>query len=629
MKKYVGRLISLVLILMLLCGTMAGCGQLIKPQNDQTEKENNTESEITGVSEAELSWLVGNVVTLDESVGVLDEPETVSMMIPSDITEADYDWLFGVHVSENGVYYVEPDPEALGRGYIEFDIIHHSKVYIARPDADTCKEMWAKKAATAIVTKGIVRSSAEQTLGEIVDEAMEKLGLDKDSYGGVITRYILSQDTKGEILTAMVDGNTETLCAKLSSYTAEYLCGKFGVQGAGNIVDIAAAGSSSDNENVAQATVAISKEILKKAFPVIDVTSKVADLTTSMADVWANSSIDEAYELIYKKKVDANGKIIDSEWDVLYVSVSGASRWLQTKGIDEEALRERFEQRYLNEKKIAEKQKELEKLIDSFIEDELLKRGSYGFSYSMSLTDRLNSLYSAREMLREMFTENGQLKKGDLYLKTDNEFLNYVLSQWMLYGTTERYKFYEWAREVGILEKPVVKENYAWVLVDTIVDVNQSVGSEFWPDTFSGSAGSHQCTHKYSDKGKIKMNTSFSATCSNPPKIINDGDTVKLTINMSCSGSCSVKDEIYWPASEWAWIRWEEPGIAPGYTKGGPKFKDANGNDEFAVIVEVDENLSAEVSMKITAGSEGQREAIYFVALGSQTQWVYEWKAVK
>lgn len=132
MKKYVGRLISLLLIPALLWGTMVGCRK--------SEKENDTESVIIGTSDGELTqlagekeheWLVGEVVILDESVGVLDEPETVSMMIPSDITEADYDWLFGVHVSDEGIYYAEPDPEALGRGYIEFDILHHSEVYIA------------------------------------------------------------------------------------------------------------------------------------------------------------------------------------------------------------------------------------------------------------------------------------------------------------------------------------------------------------------------------------------------------------------------------------------------------------------------------------------------------------------
>ena len=76
-------------------------------------------------------------------------------------------------------------------------------------------------------------------------------------------------------------------------------------------------------------------------------------------------------------------------------------------------------------------------------------KGSNGYPTTV---EKLNSLLSMREMLREMLTKNGKFMRGADFT-SDEIFLNAALCQWVINGRENRAAFYDWLRKQGILPK--------------------------------------------------------------------------------------------------------------------------------------------------------------------------------
>ena len=84
-------------------------------------------------------------------------------------------------------------------------------------------------------------------------------------------------------------------------------------------------------------------------------------------------------------------------------------------------IRAKFKERVASENKIADKQKELDKLVEIWDNENFLNPNMYNYPKNWTVEDRLRSLYEIRELMKEMFTKNGKLQKGNFTMSTDEE----------------------------------------------------------------------------------------------------------------------------------------------------------------------------------------------------------------
>lgn len=205
--------------------------------------------------------IIGKAVTFNDD-GYLDDFDTVSIEIPADFPQDEYDSLMGIYIGDSYTYYYLPDPDALADGRVEFETLHHSKFAAAKADKDVLINEWSKRAAVNIVTQGVADGNVKETFGDLINGVLEEYGLDSGTYGGNVLEYVLSADTKGEILQAALDGDQTKLKQKSASLIADALFEKAKIEGAGDLVDVVCAYSNA--ENWAEGAAEMSKEIQKK-----------------------------------------------------------------------------------------------------------------------------------------------------------------------------------------------------------------------------------------------------------------------------------------------------------------------------------------------------------------------------
>ena len=558
--------------------------------------------------------------------GPLDETETLTFAVPESVGEENYYELTGMYIGEDYVYYYPLDAAALyDSKTASFDIAHHSIFALARPDKATLIDEWTKRAAVNIVTKDDADGKMNAGIRELVNETLDELGLDSDSFGGEITRYIISHDSRGEMLTAAVDGDYGRLKTKLAGMVADGLVNLcFGVEGADDVIDVVT--SVSDAEDIAAGAKKLCEEIEKKVFPVIDVTAKFADFVDKSFDIWANSTMDETYRYVFKKYADDNGNISDDDWATVYSTIRGAWARYKTKGVDEEELKRQFSERAKSETKIAEKEKELKKLVKKWDEDGLLNPYLFNYSRQWSVADRLKSLYNTRETIKKMFTKDGELQMGAYKGKmTEEEFIEELVYKWTYFGIKDRAKFYKWLEDEKIVKKPVPKSKaYAWVRVATEIEKKDNEENEVYRTTREASETTHTVTCEYVWKDGPYEKAVFTATCETPPEIIYADKEFSLRETLTAAG------ETYHFFSASCWYKTEIPDVHLGGTTGRPHFENAEGIGSLPVGSHEEDAKSGDITVigKLGAGREGERVGIFFCGCDADTRWIYEWKKV-
>ena len=576
---------------------------------------------------------------------VLDEYVTLHLPASQGITEEDLINVVGVTFNDAGEpFFILPDPEARAQGRFEFSTGHFSYLGAAELSDEKLLDLWAERAAAQSETRRI--SVEELTPG--IAEMLEDCGLAKNQYGGAIARAVLSLDTRGEILTAAIDGDGKTLQAKLVNYAGEYFLGKLLKQEEDQFLT-QSLGENADSVKTAvkegkykEALTEIAKNIEKNMFPYLNYADKIASLTDKLADIWADDMMNEQYE-VYKKL--GGVKISDDDWNIVYMQLRGAANRLSSKGVSAEALRKKFEQRAKNEAKIAAKKKELLKDAAAWRRLGLMDTHYWYSSYGdyPSDTERLNSLLQTREMLRDLLTRNGRFQRGKGYL-TDKDFLEDALATWVINGVKGRAEFYRWLREKGVYlqGEDNVPTDSAWVLVDTKVDVSKNTNTGIYKDTYSASQGQHSHTVAYIGDEEKTQHASFTGTCDAPPAVIRDGDEVVLHLTLNLTDS-NDKDYHF---GESASVRRDIPdmGIGTAYSgfanftataEGEPDRCNVNAIGDWgkppvritsATVCHTFGEPGDEYAKKTDDGS--YRICIYFSSCGSQTVWVYEWKNI-
>lgn len=492
---------------------------------------------------------------------------------------------------------------------------------------------WVRQAAVGVVTRESAEGKVKHWLRELVDETLHEAGVASDQAAGVLLRTALSFDTRGEIVTAVIDGDKTIALEKTATYLGGALAEAKGVKHVGDVMDVGFEGLNEKGTTGDRLLVAY-KATLKKIFTFTDASSKFAALVQSCADIWTRNDLEDAYLKQYKPKIrTTDGVIDDDDWGALYATyLRGSSTAAKIRGMDENVLREHFRQRAVNEKKIPKVENELQRLTEVWKKLDLLD--SWRFPKNMEVATRLKQLYDNREMLRRMLTRGGRLMKGEFANLSDREFLDFVTEKW--YGFDEQgnrdrshAKFYAWLKSIGIppspetLGKPTrkgtkaAKPTHRWVLVSTDVDKSPSLFSG--DDRFDYEATANRHVRTYRVKGK---SVSAVSTCSKPPAAVDAGTEVSLELKLTLDG---IAGEFF---SDYVRVGLEGPDARLGDDPDkSAAFTDASGAGTFTVDQEGEVKQNATVSGTLPAGaSDHERRSICFRSKSCLTRWVYEWK---
>jgi hypothetical protein len=218
-------------------------------------------------------------------------------------------------------------------------------------------------------------------------------------------------------------------------------------------------------------------------------------------------------------------------------------RTLETQ-VDAE-MRKQFDARLANEKQIAQKAAEYEKIIQTFKDVNLLKRLEYGYKYEMTVEQRLRSLFTIRQVILKMVG-------GDISVfgsEKDREVnLSIAIAKWLSCGK-DRAKFYDWMREKGYLAS--LKETIGyWKLVRSFEnEYEQSAADENYLSSWSGGGGSYSYNckfighHWYTASTHDDCHGEFvnnSGTASSPKDSYLGGEKVTIDLKISAETSPNI-----------------------------------------------------------------------------------------
>ena len=491
---------------------------------------------------------------------------------------------------------------------------------------------WVRQGAASIVTRGNAEVKVKHWLLEWIDDAVHEAGIGTDQLGGVLFRYVVAKDTRLDILTSVLDRDAKGVVEKTSTYLASGLAELKDLDHLDDAVDLTFEFKNAEG-GLQDKSFALYKAGLKKVLPLVDSMSKFADLVDTCADLWVSSELETTYRTSYLPHVkDAEGHIPDEEWSkTVSAELRGASFWSKIKGMDEVAIRERFRERYVNEKKIAKLELELQRLTEVWKKDNLLD--TWKFSQNMTLPTRLEKLYNTREMLRRMLTRGGRLMKGKYESIEDRFFLDWVMTEW--YRRDEQNKtdknhqrFYAWLKSIGIPPEPKPqkkgpaakkadeKPSHLWTLVSTFVDKAPAMGADDVQFDYAATANRHSRTCRIGNR-----TVSVVSTCTAPPASIAPDKEFSVEVDIQLEGS--VDGEF----TDYARVCREPAEARRIDADKGTPFKTEEGTSGFSVDQEAEIKQHGKIYGVLPRGrTDHEKICVCFRSKGCMTRWTYEWK---
>lgn len=427
--------------------------------------------------------------------------------------------------------------------------------------------------------------------------------------------------------------------------------------------------------DLGEAATHVAKTIVSNV-PVVKYTQMTAELVDYGVNMWTDAEVEAAYE-VYAGKTTAAGYSATPDWDTLTEEMRGAYRQLvinakkeycevnhismseleedkelcdKIERQTERALKEQFDTRKANDDKIAEKQKEYQAIIESFNSGDvrLMTRGKNGFERKDDATFRLSRLMNIRNQVIGLLggddVEHLYNIFGTRNVEKQNEYIAQLVDTFM-----KQKNNYEGKKAVidevkfvydvdltksksgdsdddGDDKKEEVKEKtYAWVLVATEIESKDNFESDVYRNTYTASENTHIQTDEYIYKDGPYEKATFTATFDSPPAIIHADEEFSLHHALSCDAETTIH---YFSAS--CWYKPESPDVHFGGTTGRPKFKNADGV-ACCDASSRPEGLKFEeytVTGSLGSGREGDRTGIFYCGCGSDTRWIYEWKAI-
>ena len=386
---------------------------------------------------------------------LLDHLETVSFDA-SGIPQADRQYCYALSIEPDGSsVMMSPDPDELANGRYTYKTNHFSDQVLMSEEDKSVLDQWIKKASYKSVMEGANNVSLEQSIRETIESKMSEWGLGKGQLAGELARYVASHNRIGVILTAGVDGDTDTIRKELANASGEFLLGKL-IKTEGYTDIVSGEKIDSDMEFIKQSLgdnadaiskgiaendmgtqlVEVVKNIEKNIFPQIDQIEKFAKVCGVMKKLWEDDTVEWFYEKNFKACLN-NGESMSYTDFSNYASAAmhGAS-W----NIDILDLYDQFNLRYNNEKKVEQREAEMKKFFgvcneqgyDLFNPDNFKKLGE-----NNTFENRLNRLWNIRNTIKEIVTVNGKISMGDISadIGSSNEerFLAELVEKWLYF----------------------------------------------------------------------------------------------------------------------------------------------------------------------------------------------------
>ncbi|MBQ6555230.1 MAG: hypothetical protein IJL89_08365, partial [Firmicutes bacterium] len=422
-------------------------------------KENMDKTELNEYKTSSFTPIQGYSYGEDDGEHyILEEYDTITFDV-TDIPESDRKNLIAMSVVKGEEpFYILPDPDELAKGKYTYQTSHYSGHILGEMSDEELMDIWCEKAAQQEVMRGVSEEELRKNLAEMIDDSLSEYGFGKNQYGGAIARYILSHDTKGEILTAAIDGDTGTVAAKVANGIGEFAMGKI-LKGEGKDIvtgedapknqflealgknmgdngkEAYEAIKSGKTESYGNAILTMVKNYEKSIFPYVDKAEKFGQLVDKMGDIFADDMMEWTYEKYYAKWMNEEGQVDSGQWNIICEKMKGGLVRLNSKGVSDSQVKKYFEKRYKNEQTIQARKKDMRKFIKYCDEYNLLGdniwMGSGKLSNRPTIAQKLNSIFRIREMLKEALSNSkGELVKGpEFRYSDDNSFLAYSTNQ--------------------------------------------------------------------------------------------------------------------------------------------------------------------------------------------------------
>lgn len=562
---------------------------------------------------------------------ILDDFTTVSFDV-SDISPEDRIFLFGESWDDQGEpFFYIPNQADLVDGKLTFETLHFSALTFSLMSDTEAIDKWSYRAAASKLAHDKADEEAKAVLRRVIDDLSEELGLRKGDYAGEMMRYVTSHDSKTDLMRAFVDGDAESATKIVVNAAAECLAGKY-LKGkcpelmtkswgdhAANIY------KSFENGDVRTAANEITKTITGNIFPPFDLMDKYSKLIVAVADVWESDAIEEQYQRY--ARLAKNGVISDDDWNTIKEGLRGAEARLRSKNVNVDDLRTVFEERFQNSEAIEAEANKLRKQAVRWVKCGLLDINLwYWYADCVTMQQRLDRIDRIREMLRDMFTENGELQKGEYgRLKSDDEFLDLMALEWLSSGMSGRAGFYQFCRENELMPKDMTAigsgAEYVWVLIGQEVETEENTDEENLKITYSASPTEHSYTYwEHNDDWTAPdQSAGFRSTCSEAPKTVKAGEsftfhlTCEITDNNVEEDENGLMDTVSMDAPV-SWIGHVEQCIMELFGKEG--YEPERVSEAEAVI-----------NFPEKAGKD-EIQTISYEGSGSVTKWTYQYKAL-
>jgi len=479
-----------------------------------------------------------------------------------------------------------PDPVRLSEGYLEFETWHFSSYGGKLMNREEQIKLYAQKMAVENWSNENEDPTYIEKVKAVCNDYFDGIGL----YASEMREIIIDR-----VLDMNIVPTTRELAAEADMQALAYICGELLAEatiemvqenplvkeslmvGLGNIGTLIEGTEALNNGDYKTALVEFTDlgVSLMGYGTGVGTLKSVADLGIAATEQGIMAWKDYELECAYKAyaglaKKGAYGYTLNSgDWETLTIQMRGyynrllsekkeAYRKLHGKSklTDDEVrtletqvdaeLRKQFDARLANEKQIAQKAAEYEKIIQTFKDVNLLNRLEYGYKYEMTVEQRLRSLFTIRQVILKMVG-------GDISVfgsEKDREVnLSIAIAKWLSCGK-DRAKFYDWMREKGYLKKAGEATEGYWKLVRSFEnEYEQSAADENYLSSWSGGGGSYSYNckfighHWYTASTHDDCHGEFvnnSGTASSPKDSYLGGEKVTIDLKISAETSPNI-----------------------------------------------------------------------------------------
>jgi len=479
-----------------------------------------------------------------------------------------------------------PDPVRLSEGYLEFETWHFSSYGGKLMNREEQIKLYAQKMAVENWSNENEDPTYIEKVKAVCNDYFDGIGL----YASEMREIIIDR-----VLDMNIVPTTRELAAEADMQALAYKCGELLAEatiemvqenplvkeslmvGLGNIGTLIEGTEALNNGDYKTALVEFTDlgVSLMGYGTGVGTLKSVADLGIAATEQGIMAWKDYELECAYKAyaglaKKGAYGYTLNSgDWETLTIQMRGyynrllsekkeAYRKLHGKSklTDDEVrtletqvdaeLRKQFDARLANEKQIAQKAAEYEKIIQTFKDVNLLNRLEYGYKYEMTVEQRLRSLFTIRQVILKMVG-------GDISVfgsEKDREVnLSIAIAKWLSCGK-DRAKFYDWMREKGYLKKAGEATEGYWKLVRSFEnEYEQSAADENYLSSWSGGGGSYSYNckfighHWYTASTHDDCHGEFvnnSGTASSPKDSYLGGEKVTIDLKISAETSPNI-----------------------------------------------------------------------------------------